>query len=171
MELCTHSGRASVVLRKSCIIESFFKVCITTFATFVLSSEKNILTAEKAFVSLALFNLLRFPLVVFPSIINSIIEVNAQHSRFGALLNGFIFRQLCRTNASKDFSTVKKSTTMPCNELHWISVITTRFASSRGSLSISRKPGHYHRSCVVSMVQWNGWSVDFEKVSWSTPSS
>lgn len=52
------------------------KVCIVTFATYVLSSENNILTAEKAFVSLALFNLLRFPLIVFPSIINSIIEVN-----------------------------------------------------------------------------------------------
>lgn len=51
------------------------QVCIATFATYVLISENNILTAEKAFVSLALFNLLRFPLVVFPSIITSIIEV------------------------------------------------------------------------------------------------
>jgi hypothetical protein len=41
----------------------------------VLSSDNNILTAEKAFVSLALFNLLRFPLVVFPSIVNSVVEV------------------------------------------------------------------------------------------------
>jgi hypothetical protein len=49
---------------------------VTTFATYVLSSEKNILTAEKAFVSLALFNVLRVPLVQFPNVINNIVEVN-----------------------------------------------------------------------------------------------
>jgi hypothetical protein len=54
----------------------FLKVCIVTFATYVLSSKKNILTAEKAFVSLALFNLLRFPLVLFPNVITNIVEVN-----------------------------------------------------------------------------------------------
>ena len=32
------------------------------------------LTAEQAFVCLALFNLLQFPLVMFPTIITSIIE-------------------------------------------------------------------------------------------------
>jgi len=52
------------------------KVCVTTFATYVLSSEKNILTAEKAFVSLALFNVLRVPLVQFPNVINNIVEVS-----------------------------------------------------------------------------------------------
>jgi hypothetical protein len=54
----------------------FVKVCVTTFATYVLSSEKNILTAEKAFVSLALFNVLRVPLVQFPNVINNIVEVS-----------------------------------------------------------------------------------------------
>ncbi|CAF3925067.1 unnamed protein product [Rotaria sp. Silwood2] len=62
-------------------------VCITTFAAYVLSSENNILTAEKAFVSLALFNLLRFPLVVFPSIVNSIIEANVSNKRIQKFLN------------------------------------------------------------------------------------
>ncbi|CAF0918354.1 unnamed protein product [Adineta ricciae] len=62
-------------------------VCITTFATYVLSSENNILTAEKAFVSLALFNLLRFPLIVFPSIINSVIEANVSNKRIQKFLN------------------------------------------------------------------------------------
>jgi hypothetical protein len=54
----------------------FLKVCIVTFATYVLSSKKNILTAEKAFVSLALFNLLRYPLLLFPHVITTIVEVN-----------------------------------------------------------------------------------------------
>ncbi|CAF0998002.1 unnamed protein product [Rotaria magnacalcarata] len=62
-------------------------VCIATFATYVFSSENNILTAEKAFVSLALFNLLRFPLVVFPSIINSIIEAHVSNKRIQTFLN------------------------------------------------------------------------------------
>jgi len=52
------------------------KVGITTFATYVLSSKDNVLTADKAFVSLALFNLLRGPLNAFPNVINSVIEVN-----------------------------------------------------------------------------------------------
>jgi len=41
------------------------QVAVATFATYVLSSDSNILDAEKAFVSLALFNILRFPLSKF----------------------------------------------------------------------------------------------------------
>lgn len=52
------------------------KVGIATFATYVLSSSNNILTADKAFVSLALFNLLRNPLNAFPNVINSVVEVS-----------------------------------------------------------------------------------------------
>jgi ATP-binding cassette subfamily C (CFTR/MRP) protein 1 len=55
---------------------AFVKVGITTFATYVLSSSDNVLTADKAFVSLALFNLLRGPLNAFPNVITSVIEVN-----------------------------------------------------------------------------------------------
>lgn len=58
----------------------FVKVGIATFATYVLLSDSNILTAEKAFVCLALFNLLRGPLVSFPNMINSIVEVSLQLS-------------------------------------------------------------------------------------------
>lgn len=47
-----------------------------TFATYILSSDNNVLTADKAFVSLALFNLLRSPLVAFPSLISNVVEVN-----------------------------------------------------------------------------------------------
>jgi len=36
---------------------------------------------------LALFNLLRFPLVVFPSIINSIVEANVSNKRIQTFLN------------------------------------------------------------------------------------
>ncbi|CAF4290926.1 unnamed protein product, partial [Adineta steineri] len=83
-------------IRRKAIISSFSSaiwtfapilVCIVTFATYVLSSDENVLTAQKAFVSLALFNLLRFPLVVFPSIITSIIDANVSNKRIQKFLN------------------------------------------------------------------------------------
>ena len=52
------------------------QVGISTFGTYVLSSSSNVLTADKAFVSLALFNLLRGPLVAFPNVISSVVEVS-----------------------------------------------------------------------------------------------
>ena len=67
--------RSTIRLFQS-LLFSFSKVCTSTFAAYVLSSDQNVLTAEKAFVALALFNLLRFPLVVFPNIINSVVEVS-----------------------------------------------------------------------------------------------
>jgi hypothetical protein len=54
----------------------FIQVGITTFATYVLSSDTNILTADKAFVSIALFHLLREPLHIFPMVFNSVVEVS-----------------------------------------------------------------------------------------------
>ncbi|CAF1415524.1 unnamed protein product [Rotaria sordida] len=62
-------------------------VGITTFATYVLLSDSNILTADKAFVSLALFNLLRGPLVSFPNMINSIVDARVSSNRIGKFLN------------------------------------------------------------------------------------
>ncbi|CAF4411693.1 unnamed protein product, partial [Adineta steineri] len=68
--------RKAIVSAISNILWTFTPILvgITTFATYVLSSETNVLTADKAFVSLALFNLLRGPLVVFPNVISSVVE-------------------------------------------------------------------------------------------------
>jgi len=60
----------------SLYIYAIVKVGIATFATYILSSNHNVLTADKAFVSLALFNLLRGPLNAFPNVITSVTEVN-----------------------------------------------------------------------------------------------
>jgi hypothetical protein len=54
----------------------FIQVGIATFATYVLSSNTNVLTVDKAFVSLALFHLLRGPLNAFPNVISSVVEVS-----------------------------------------------------------------------------------------------
>ena len=52
-----------------------FLVSFASFAIYVLSDSENELTAEKAFVSLALFNILRFPLAMLPNLVTSIIMV------------------------------------------------------------------------------------------------
>jgi len=52
-----------------------FKISVASFAAFVLSSEKNILTPQVAFVSLALFNILRAPMNFLPAIIAMLVQV------------------------------------------------------------------------------------------------
>uniref|UniRef100_A0A8D2LSH2 Multidrug resistance-associated protein 1 n=1 Tax=Varanus komodoensis TaxID=61221 RepID=A0A8D2LSH2_VARKO len=52
-----------------------FLVALSTFAVYVTVSEKNVLDAQKAFVSLALFNILRFPLNILPMVISSMVQV------------------------------------------------------------------------------------------------
>ena len=49
---------------------------MVTFATYVQMG--NTLTASKAFVALALFNILRFPLTAIPWMIMNIIQVGEQ---------------------------------------------------------------------------------------------
>ncbi|CAF3642109.1 unnamed protein product [Adineta steineri] len=81
--------RKAIVSAISNILWTFTPILvgITTFATYVLSSETNVLTADKAFVSLALFNLLRGPLVVFPNVISSVVEARVSNKRIQKFLN------------------------------------------------------------------------------------
>lgn len=48
-----------------------------TFAVFVLVDENNVLDAEIAFVSLSLFNILRFPLSMLPMLISNMVQVSS----------------------------------------------------------------------------------------------
>lgn len=50
-------------------------MALSTFAVYVLVEENNVLDAQKAFVSLALFNILRFPLNMLPMVISSMVQV------------------------------------------------------------------------------------------------
>ncbi|MEQ2213426.1 Multidrug resistance-associated protein 1 [Xenoophorus captivus] len=52
-----------------------FLVALTTFAVYVTVDENNVLDAEKAFVSLSLFNILRFPLNMLPQVISGLVQV------------------------------------------------------------------------------------------------
>lgn len=63
-------------------------MALSTFAVYVLVDEKNVLDAQKAFVSLALFNILRFPLNMLPMVISSMVQVRpttASRQRAGAV--------------------------------------------------------------------------------------
>lgn len=68
-----------------------FQVALTTFAVYVTVDENNVLDAEKAFVSLSLFNILRFPLNMLPQVISSIVQVGTSSS---FLLSSFLLRTL-----------------------------------------------------------------------------
>ncbi|XP_029433020.1 multidrug resistance-associated protein 1-like isoform X1 [Rhinatrema bivittatum] len=64
-----------------------FLVALSTFSVYVLIDEKNVLDAEKAFVSLALFNILRFPLNMLPMVISSIVQASVSLKRLRVFLS------------------------------------------------------------------------------------
>ncbi|XP_054832209.1 ATP-binding cassette sub-family C member 3 [Eublepharis macularius] len=64
-----------------------FLVALTTFAVYVTVGEKNILDAEKAFVSLSLFNILRFPLSMLPQVISNIAQTSVSLKRIQHFLS------------------------------------------------------------------------------------
>lgn len=52
---------------------------IVTFAVYVYSGDDHILSAEKAFVCLALFDIIRLPLALLPLLIVYMVEVQLEH--------------------------------------------------------------------------------------------
>ncbi|XP_053551240.1 multidrug resistance-associated protein 1 isoform X2 [Bombina bombina] len=64
-----------------------FLVALSTFAVYILIDENNVLDAEKAFVSLALFNILRFPLNMLPMVISSMVQTSVSLKRLRVFLS------------------------------------------------------------------------------------
>ncbi|XP_030646267.1 multidrug resistance-associated protein 1 isoform X2 [Chanos chanos] len=64
-----------------------FLVALSTFAVYVLVDENNVLDAQKAFVSLALFNILRFPLNMLPMVISSMVQASVSMKRLRVFLS------------------------------------------------------------------------------------
>lgn len=62
-------------------------VSITTFAVYVFSSKENILTPEKAFVSISLFSILQFPINLLPMLVNFFILAHVALKRITSFLN------------------------------------------------------------------------------------
>lgn len=63
-------------------------VSLATFAVFVGVSSDNVLTAEKAFTSISLFNILRFPLSMLPMLIAAIVQTTVSKKRLEKFLGG-----------------------------------------------------------------------------------
>lgn len=53
-----------------------FLVSLVSFATFIWVDENNVLDSKTAFVSLSLFNILRFPLSMLPMMISNVVQVS-----------------------------------------------------------------------------------------------
>ncbi|XP_041776330.1 multidrug resistance-associated protein 1 isoform X10 [Anopheles merus] len=64
-----------------------FLVSLVTFATYVLVDENNVLDASTAFVSLSLFNILRFPLSMLPMLISNMVQTSVSVNRINTFLN------------------------------------------------------------------------------------
>lgn len=64
-----------------------FLVSLVTFATFVLSDPENILDSKTAFVSLSLFNILRFPLSMLPMLITSMVQARVSIKRVNKFMS------------------------------------------------------------------------------------
>ncbi|XP_074089273.1 ATP-binding cassette sub-family C member 2 [Macrotis lagotis] len=63
-------------------------VSVTTFTVYVLVDENNVLDAQKAFTSITLFNILRFPLAMLPMLISSMLQVSVSTDRLEKYLTG-----------------------------------------------------------------------------------
>uniref|UniRef100_A0A8C8J8V5 ATP-binding cassette, sub-family C (CFTR/MRP), member 3 n=1 Tax=Oncorhynchus tshawytscha TaxID=74940 RepID=A0A8C8J8V5_ONCTS len=64
-----------------------FLVALMTFAVYVTVDKNNILDADKAFVSLSLFNILRFPLNMLPQVISSVVQASVSLKRIQDFLS------------------------------------------------------------------------------------
>lgn len=63
-------------------------VSLATFATFVGVSSENVLDAGKAFTSISLFNILRFPLAMLPMLIAAMVQTTVSKQRLEKFLGG-----------------------------------------------------------------------------------
>ena len=69
------------------ILSASYFVSLVTFATYVLSDSSNNLDPEKAFVSISLFNILRFPMSMLPMIISMMVQANVSLGRIDKYMN------------------------------------------------------------------------------------
>ncbi|KAL1787419.1 canalicular multispecific organic anion transporter 1 [Sigmodon hispidus] len=63
-------------------------VSVVTFSVYVLVDSNNVLNAEKAFTSITLFNLLRFPLTMLPLVISAVLQASVSVERLEKYLGG-----------------------------------------------------------------------------------
>ncbi|VVC43741.1 Hypothetical protein CINCED_3A019450 [Cinara cedri] len=64
-----------------------FLVSLVTFGVYVLSDESHVLDAQTAFVSLSLFNILRFPLSMLPMFVSNVVQSSVSIKRINKFMN------------------------------------------------------------------------------------
>uniref|UniRef100_A0A0P6J763 Canalicular multispecific organic anion transporter 1 n=1 Tax=Heterocephalus glaber TaxID=10181 RepID=A0A0P6J763_HETGA len=84
-------------------------VSVTTFSVYVLVDSNNVLDAEKAFTSITLFNILRFPLAMLPMVISSTLQASVSIERLEKYLGGVdldtsAIRHVCNFDKAVQFS-------------------------------------------------------------------
>lgn len=62
-------------------------VALVTFAVYINVDDANVLDAEKAFVSISIFNLLRFPLTMLPMLVTNIVMTMVSARRLNKFFN------------------------------------------------------------------------------------
>uniref|UniRef100_A0A669Q1V6 ATP binding cassette subfamily C member 2 n=1 Tax=Phasianus colchicus TaxID=9054 RepID=A0A669Q1V6_PHACC len=72
-----------------------FLVSLASFAVYVLVDENNVLDAQKAFTSISLFNVLRFPMAMLPLVLSSIVQVSPQEDHLISLSEPAHGAQMC----------------------------------------------------------------------------
>ncbi|XP_036593137.1 canalicular multispecific organic anion transporter 1 isoform X2 [Trichosurus vulpecula] len=83
--------RAFSVLQ--CVVVFIFNlapvlVSVITFTVYVMVDKNNVLDAQKAFTSISLFNILRFPLASLPMLITTLLQVSVSTERLEKYLTG-----------------------------------------------------------------------------------
>ncbi|KAG8247923.1 Canalicular multispecific organic anion transporter 1 [Homalodisca vitripennis] len=68
-------------------LSSSFLVSFATFGTFVLIDERNVLTAEIAFVATALFNVMRIPIAMLPMTVQLLLQFLVAVKRINKFMN------------------------------------------------------------------------------------
>ncbi|XP_038063723.1 multidrug resistance-associated protein 1-like [Patiria miniata] len=93
-----------------------FFVLLSTFAIYVNADESNILDAEKAFVSLALFNVLRMPLAMLPGAISQVIQASVSVKRIQSFLKS---DELDLSNVSSQTREIGQAVLVENGEFSW----------------------------------------------------
>ncbi|XP_044001771.1 multidrug resistance-associated protein 1 isoform X9 [Aphidius gifuensis] len=76
-----------------------FLVSLVSFATYVYVDETHVLDSQKTFVSLSLFNILRFPLSMLPMMITNVVQAAVSVKRINVFMNN---EELDPTNVQHD---------------------------------------------------------------------
>ncbi|XP_006067665.2 ATP-binding cassette sub-family C member 2 isoform X1 [Bubalus bubalis] len=84
-------------------------VSVITFSVYVLVDSSNVLDAQKAFTSITLFNILRFPMSMLPMLISSMLQASVSTERLEKYLGGddldtSAIRHDCNSDKAVQFS-------------------------------------------------------------------